>query len=766
MARLLEHYAQLGKWEARITWIECKDFERRSNKWIEANHEKRHCAGRIFEDTNSLATCLETTEMLMLQKECEEFQWMAKEEEEQKIERMHRPPQIFFNERALIQITTKDIPIDIKIGLSFGPKFLFPYICNDKNLHETLAQLDITISEAMVVQRQPMISKQIASVLKKRASLLEDHNKQWLVFVYKRTREFFELNKDMFATKSDKGGHAVILDELDYERKLGDLLNDKKSYCEIEEDPLMRLIRKESSFIKKLKRDEKLKKELFDGLPLFEPNTLTLAKFYGLVKIHKQGFPLRPITAMIGAVGFLLSKVFDRMLNIVFPRTNYHIKDTYEFVKFINKMKISSKDRLISFDVVSMYTSIPIDLVKSIVLSRSNCFLNLFSLNRADLVAIMDFLLKECTVSTALGRIFKQTSGLPMGSCISPTLARITMDKVVEKLIKDVPQIKFIKVFVDDTIAAMRPKYFEEALKSLNDFCENQIKFTKEVEREDGSIDFLNVTLKRKKRRIETIWYKKEYASGRLLNYFSSHKRSIILATASQYIRTVLLLSDPSSFNDNKEMIENTLRTNSFPETLIVKLMNTYYTYMTPHKNAHKEPHTFYPANILRQHRYFEKYKEKEEKSNKEYIIFPHSICNGREIKKILYENKKDDVVLADSVKNTKLNCIKTKKTVTPIYHRKNFVLIAKCQCKKKTKVSCTKFNENVGMAVTRMTTEMTKCNEFAHAYKKILIKKGLYYSNQTDVLVKYLQWKYRKTLDKNQGFEFPNYHLAKLIKT
>lgn len=42
-----------------------------------------------------------------------------------------------------------------------------------------------------------------------------------------------------------------------------------------------------------------------------------------------------------------------------------------------------------------------------------------------------------------------------MGSCISPTLARIVMDVVIKDLLKKVPQISFIKVFVDDTIAAM-----------------------------------------------------------------------------------------------------------------------------------------------------------------------------------------------------------------------------------------------------------------------------------------------------------------------
>lgn len=123
-----------------------------------------------------------------------------------------------------------------------------------------------------------------------------------------------------------------------------------------------------------------------------------------------------------------------------------------------------------------------------------------------------------------------------MGSCISPTLARIVMDVVIKDLLKKVPQISFIKVFVDDTIAAMDFELIDKALDVLNNFRPNQIKFTKEIE-QDGSINFLNVTIKRTEISISplqkdfiliTKWYRKHFASGRLVNFHSLHKKSTV----------------------------------------------------------------------------------------------------------------------------------------------------------------------------------------------------------------------------------------------
>lgn len=678
--------------------------------------------------------------MAILIDECDLLEETQRRSKERDIEREYRPSDIVFNKEALYNLTDVDIPEDVQIGLSFGHKFLFPYACTDKNMCEILAQLDLTIEQSIPDLKQLCATLEICNILRKQSRIQNDKNKAWLSFIHLKTKDFLFQNENLFATRSDKGGHMVVLSLEQYNERLTKMLEDN-SYEPVQTDPLERLVEKESQFIYKF-REDKIINKLVEHLSLYEPRTLLLSKFYGLVKIHKKGYPLRPITAMIGSVGYLTGKIFNKMLNEIFPITKFHIKDSFRFVNFVTQTKIGSSDRLVSFDVVSMFTSIPIYLVKRIVLSKSNEFLERYSLNRADLNNILNFLLIECTFFTAQDKIFKQIRGLPMGSCISPTLARIVMDEVVHTLLGAIPEISFIKVFVDDTIAAMNPKLFDKALSVLNSFMPGQIKFTKEVENNDGSINFLNLTLKRHtvytpsletEYIIITKWYRKYFASGRLLNCFSSHKRTTILATAIHFIKTALFLSDSSFYSENREIITQTLRDNSFPESLIIALMNKYYTYMKPlyrfdeplslYENADL-PFSFY-CNFNEKYYQHKKPSEKSlepkrsiqpsKEEERKFVIFPHAISGSREIKRVIHRDKGPKKILAESMNK--------------IMNKKN------------------------------------SCDGFSHAYNKIEVKRGLFYSNQTRSLLKYLHWKFRHKLDTKFKYEFPTSKLMKLIK-
>lgn len=118
---------------------------------------------------------------------------------------------------------------------------------------------------------------------------------------------------------------------------------------------------------------------------------------------------------------------------------------------------------------------------------------------------------------------------------------------------------------------------------------------------EDKAINFLNLTIKRvitKKRGIilSTNWYRKYFASGRLLNFYSSHKRTTVLVTAETFLTTVIKLSDPRNFERNRAIVISTLRDNSFPEEVIQIVMSNFYTLMKPtyNKKIEKEPFKFY----------------------------------------------------------------------------------------------------------------------------------------------------------------------------
>lgn len=298
------------------------------------------------------------------------------------------------------------------------------------------------------------------------------------------------------------------------------------------------------------------------------------------------------------------------------------------------------------------------------------------------------------------------------------------------------PEITFIQVFVDDTITAIPRDSVNKALKVLNEFNEN-IKFTCEIEKDDKSIDFLNMTLHREGNKIKTNWYRKYFASGRLLNYLSSHKRTTVMETGINFITTVITLSDEDFFQSNKQRVCDTLRDNSFPEITISSLMNEHYTLM--------------------------KVRKQNKKPGEKYAVYPHAVCESKRIKRILHKYKFDKVVYSDSTRNSKVNHIITRKTKIPRKLRGNMIVISTCVCKKKHKIMATKYDQSAEMLINSVKTTFARCTRGLHAFRRFKIERGLYYSSQTNIAARYVQWKFRGSF-LNTRTGRPEFHFAKLM--
>lgn len=96
--------------------------------------------------------------------------------------------------------------------------------------------------------------------------------------------------------------------------------------------------------------------------------------FYLLPKIHKPGFPpkSRPIVSAQGSVLENISKYVDSLLQPHVLQITFYIKDTSDFIQKIEYCSNPEQSVLLSLDVVSLYTSIPHDEIRSTVLNLEN----------------------------------------------------------------------------------------------------------------------------------------------------------------------------------------------------------------------------------------------------------------------------------------------------------------------------------------------------------------------------------------------------------
>lgn len=189
------------------------------------------------------------------------------------------------------------------------------------------------------------------------------------------------------------------------------------------------------------------------------------------------------------------------------------------------------------------------------------------------------FCLEECTCIKSKETIVKQKTGLPMEEVLSPIISMIVMDDLIQSRIIEMGiEPKLLLIYVDDSIFVIEKTNVFKTFLSLNNYDKN-ITFTLELE-VGGKINFLNMTIINMGSELRTNWYKKDFASNRMINYLSGHGNNIIKTTVEEYINNVFLLSHREFFHDNKVRMITILRDNSWPEEEITLMLNNKYTYM------------------------------------------------------------------------------------------------------------------------------------------------------------------------------------------
>ena len=159
------------------------------------------------------------------------------------------------------------------------------------------------------------------------------------------------------------------------------------------------------------------------------PSGSAPARIYDTPKMHKfsssDSFPkLRPIVSSIGTFNYNLTRFLCDLLSPLVPN-DYSCKDTFSFVSQIKNANLSKKF-LVSYDVTSLFTNIPlqetIDIAISLIFNH-NPNLNITSkeLKKPFLFPISQ------THFIFNSKFYNQIDGVAMGSPLALELTNIFM---------------------------------------------------------------------------------------------------------------------------------------------------------------------------------------------------------------------------------------------------------------------------------------------------------------------------------------------------
>ena len=296
------------------------------------------------------------------------------------------------------------------------------------------------------------------SLKTKMRHVCEKYHKVKMPYYHRKTIEKLRKRDDIIILNQDKGRGVVILNKNDYVEKCSSLLNCDQ-FKQLPSDPTRLYEGRVQRVLRKIK--SKLSKEEYKKL---YPTGSNAARFYGTAKIHKmkgnntvEQLPLRPIVSNIGTASYHLAKHLSKLLAPL-NQNEYTIRNTKQFLKDLNESNLTSSDyKLVSFDIVSLFTNVPLNKTIDIILRR------IYDENEINTVITrseMRKLLVPCTKQvhfTFNGATYIQTDGVAMGSPLGPVIAGIFVTELERKVLPDIIElVPFWRRYVDDTIALVK----------------------------------------------------------------------------------------------------------------------------------------------------------------------------------------------------------------------------------------------------------------------------------------------------------------------
>jgi len=313
-------------------------------------------------------------------------------------------------------------------------------------------------------------------------------------------------------------------------------------------------------------------------------------RLYGLLKMHKEGVPLRPIVRNIGTPTYHLSKYLAGLLSKFTGNSAHHVKNSLHFVQILESLRVQPEDLMVSFDVVSLFTNVPI--VGSLEL-LSHHF-------EDDILTLFKHVLTS-TYFSFDAQFYEQMDRVTLGSPLSPVIANFFMEDFDKKAIEQATHkpVCWFR-YVDDTFVIW-PHGQEKLTEFLNHLngLHNRIQFRMEKE-EKGHFPFLDIDISRKRDgSLGHKVYRKPTHTNLYLHQNSHHHPANKQSVLASVIHRAKALCDQDSLTQELEFLPTVFKDNGYSHQQIRRAVELATRTARTNKKTHLDCiHTVHPNSI------------------------------------------------------------------------------------------------------------------------------------------------------------------------
>lgn len=179
----------------------------------------------------------------------------------------------------------------------------------------------------------------------------------------------------------------------------------------------------------------------------------SLNVFYALAKIHKPQLAPRPIVSNANGVLLGLSKWLDYQLQPLLKASASYLKNSDQLLTDLAALQVTPHDQILTFDVVSLYTSIPIDYA----LETFARILNDHHWKTAILEGL--HLILRFNYFQFGDTMWHQVTGTAMGTPVAPAFASLYLAYFESQLTPEFQaSLVYFCRYIDDGLIIWRPR--------------------------------------------------------------------------------------------------------------------------------------------------------------------------------------------------------------------------------------------------------------------------------------------------------------------
>ena len=280
----------------------------------------------------------------------------------------------------------------------------------------------------------------------------------------------------------------------------------------------------------------------------------------------------------VNTFAYDLSAYLANILSPLTGKSEFTVTNSAHFVSTISSETIRDNEIMVSFDVESLFTNVPIDAAVQAALQRLEndpSLADRTTLTPAQIADLLTFVMRS-TYFQYNGSIYEQKDGAAMGSPVSAVIANLYMESFEEQAITTSSYKPTIwKRYVDDTFTILDRGNVDDFLQHLNN-QQPSIRFTMETEN-NNKLAFLDSAVSREPDgRLTTSVYRKPTHTDQYLAYDSHHPQSVKRGIVKcLYERAKRLVTKPSVISEEKKHLSSVLVSNGYPFSFLQKLTKT-----------------------------------------------------------------------------------------------------------------------------------------------------------------------------------------------